>query len=192
MLNALCKALPQSERLALVDHIITRLRVDPRQFVAAWDGFRPIEPEELRQLPQFGIAVGAHTCSHGIMARMTAPEQEYELRESKRLIESITGAACDQFAYPNGGPGDFSADTRQCVIDAGYRSAFTTIKRRVSPVEDRFEIPRCTLTHNHMSLAEFSAELSGLPGTLRALLNRPGARTDARRASTPRSAALTT
>jgi hypothetical protein len=106
------------------------------------------------------------------------------------LIEKVTGEACDEFAYPNGGPGDFNDDTRARVIDAGYRCAFTTIKRRVSRVDDRFEIPRCTLTHNRVTVAEFAAELSGLPGTLRALLNRKAARTDARSASSPRNAAL--
>jgi hypothetical protein len=41
-----------------------------------------------------------------------------------------------------------------------------------------------------VTLPEFSAELGGLPGTLRSLLNRPGARIDARSASSPQEAAL--
>lgn len=171
-LNALCKSLPQPERLALLKDIIERLHVDESQLASAWDGFRPIDPDEMRLLRGIGVTVGAHTCSHPIMARLSAAEQSRELTESKQLIEKVTGFACDGFAYPNGGPGDFSADTRARVIDAGYRCAFTTIKRRVSRADDRFEIPRCTLTHNRVTAAEFAAELSGLPGTLRALLNR--------------------
>ncbi|HET6463766.1 MAG TPA: polysaccharide deacetylase family protein [Candidatus Krumholzibacteria bacterium] len=187
-LNALCKSLSQAERLALLSGIIERLHVDESQLASAWDGFRPIDPAEMRLLRGIGVTVGAHTCSHPILARLSAAEQSTELTASKQLIEKVIGEACDSFAYPNGGPGDFDDDTRARVIDAGYRCAFTTIKRRVSRVDDRFEIPRCTLTHNRVTVAEFAAELSGFPGTLRALLNRPG--TDARSASTPPQAAL--
>ena len=187
-LNALCKSLAQEQRLALLDEIIARLHVDRSQLQSAWDGFRPIDPEEMRLLPHAGITVGAHTCSHPIMARLSARQQAHELTESKRLIESTTRMECEQFAYPNGGPGDYSAETRQSVMDAGYRCAFTTVKRRVSQNDDRFEIPRCTITHNRVTLGEFAAELGGLPGAVRSLLNRPGARVDARSASSPQDA----
>jgi peptidoglycan/xylan/chitin deacetylase (PgdA/CDA1 family) len=175
ILNALSKSLPQNERLALIDEIEERLGVDRASRFSAWEGFRPIDPDEMRLLPHAGITVGAHTCSHPILARLNARDQARELVESKGLIEAITRVKCDQFAYPNGGPGDFSAGTRERVIDAGYRCAFTTVKRRVSQGDDRFEIPRCTITHNHVTLGEFSSELGGLPGTLRSWLHRPGA-----------------
>jgi peptidoglycan/xylan/chitin deacetylase (PgdA/CDA1 family) len=180
---ALCKSISQPQRLALLDEIEEQLHVDRTNRFSAWDGFRPLEPDELRLLPGFGITVGAHTCSHPILARLAARDQARELAESKRLIESTTSVECVEFAYPNGGPGDFSHDTRKQVIDAGYRCAFTTVKRRVTAGEDRFEIPRCTLTHNGITAAEFSAELAGWPGTIRALLNRPGARASLRAAS---------
>lgn len=189
-LNALCKSLPQPERLALLKDIQERLHVDEAQLASAWEGFRPIDPDEMRLLSGIGVTVGAHTCSHPIMARLSGAEQTRELGESKRLIEQVTGRACDSFAYPNGGPGDFDDATRARVIEAGYRCAFTTIKRRLSRADDRFEIPRCTLTHNRVTAAEFATELSGLPGAVRALLNRPEARTDARSASMPPQAAL--
>jgi len=191
-LNALCKSVSQEERLALLGGIIERLHVDETQLLSAWEGFRPIDPDEMRLLRNIGMTVGAHTCSHPILARLTAAEQSRELTESKSLIEGVTGYACDQFAYPNGSPGDFDEGTRARVIEAGYRCAFTTIKRRMSRADDRFEIPRCTLTHNRVTAAEFATELSGLPGALRAWLNRPGARIDARSASTPRNAVLPT
>lgn len=191
-LNRDYKAMPNDERLTRLNELIERLGVKDADLFSAWSGFRPLEPEELKLLPGFGITVGAHTCSHPILSRLSAAEQTRELAESRRLIEAMTGVACDEFAYPNGGPGDFDAGTRGRVIDAGYRCALTTIKRRVSPGDDRFEIPRCTITHNQVSLAEFAAEMSGLPGALRALLDRPGARTGARSASSPQHAALST
>jgi peptidoglycan/xylan/chitin deacetylase (PgdA/CDA1 family) len=182
-LNGMCKSQPQEKRLALVDQICERLGVSSDRLVSAWEGFRPIDPSELKPLTTFGITVGAHTCSHPILPRLSAAEQTRELVESKRLVEAITGQPCDQFAYPNGGPGDFNAQTRERVAEAGYRAAVTTIKRRVLGTDDRFAIPRCTLTHNRISVAEFSAELSGLPGSLRGLKARAIPRAPQGRAS---------
>ncbi len=172
LINAACKRAGQEKRLALVQHAIERLGVEEAALARAWDGFRPIDPEELKQLPGFGITVGAHTCSHPILALLSAADQARELSESKRLIESVTGTTCDEFAYPNGGPRDFSTQTNRAVMEAGYRCAFTTIKRRVSADDDRFEIPRCTLTHNGVTLSQFAAEVSGFPGALRTVRAR--------------------
>src|SRR5712672_765337 len=79
LLNRLCKVMPGDERMALVDQVIRRLGVSDTNLFSSWGGFRPLEPEEMRLLPAFGITVGAHTCSHPILVRLTAREQEYEL-----------------------------------------------------------------------------------------------------------------
>lgn len=171
-LLAVCKSLPDAERVALLARIVERLGVDESRLSLAWPDHAPISPDELKRLPDFGIEVGSHTCSHAIVKRMTPHQAAHELAESKRLIESSVGRPCDQFSYPNGSPADFDARTRQHVIDTGYRSAVTTIKTAVAANQDRFEIPRCVLTHNAITLPEFAAEVSGFPRALRGLKGR--------------------
>ncbi len=171
-LLAACKLLADAERIAFLDRIVDALAVDEARLATAWAGHTPIAPDELERLPEAGIDVGSHTCSHAIVTRMSAEQAARELAESKRLIESSTGRACELFSYPNGSPADFSAQTRRAVIDAGYRGAVTTIKTAVGPAQDPFEIPRCTLTHNTISLSEFAAEVSGIPRFLRAMKGR--------------------
>jgi peptidoglycan/xylan/chitin deacetylase (PgdA/CDA1 family) len=171
-LLAICKSLPDDERTALLDRIVERLHVDEGRLPTAWPDHAPIAPDELKQLHTLGIDVGSHTCSHAIVTRMSAEQQSRELAESKRLIEASTGGACEHFSYPNGGPTDFDAQSRQRVIEAGYRSAVTTIKMAVSASQDPFEIPRCTLTHNRITMAEFAAEVSGFPRFLRGVKGR--------------------
>lgn len=166
-LLALLKPLPEADRLARLQEIQSALKVADSQLPAAWAGMRPLAPADLARLPGFGIEVGAHTCSHPIATRLTPERLRHELVESKSRIEAATGRACTAFAYPNGGPDDFNAETRRAVHDAGYTCAVTTIKRRVTHGDDALEIPRCTLTHNDVTLAEFAAEVSGLPGVLR-------------------------
>jgi peptidoglycan/xylan/chitin deacetylase (PgdA/CDA1 family) len=171
-LLAACKKLPDHERIALLDFIIEKLEVDEARLSAAWPDHAPASPEELRRLPELGVEVGSHTCSHAIVSRMTPEQMANELFESKQFIEDSVGRPCDHFSYPNGGPTDFDATTRRHVIDAGYRSAVTTIKRAVSRGQDCFAIPRCVLTHNRITLPEFAAELSGFPGFLRDVKGR--------------------
>lgn len=171
-LLAVCKSLPDDERLALLARIIERLEVDESRLASAWADHAPVSPDELKHLPDYGIEVGSHTCSHAIVKRMTTEQMRHELRESKRLVETSVGRPCEQFSYPNGSAADFDARTRQQVIDAGYRCAVTTIKTVVTPGRDPFEIPRCVLTHNRITLPEFAAEVSGFPRFVRGVKGR--------------------
>jgi peptidoglycan/xylan/chitin deacetylase (PgdA/CDA1 family) len=164
---AVCKSVPDDDRLALLARIIECLGVDEARLASAWADFAPVSLDEMTRLPDFGIEVGSHTCSHAIVRRMTSEQMTRELRESKRLLEASMGRPCEQFSYPNGSPSDFDARTRQQVIDAGYRCAVTTIKTAVTPGQDPFEIPRCVLTHNRITLPEFAAEVSGFPRFVR-------------------------
>ena len=166
-LLALAKRLPDSDRLALVDRIVESLSVDESSVSKAWRDHAPIAPGELAMLFEHGVDVGSHTCTHAIVSRMGESQMQHELVESRRLIEGATGRPCTMFSYPNGGPADFNARTRDAVMNAGYRGAVTTIKTEVAAMQDRFEIPRCTLTHNHITLSEFAAEVSGFPRFLR-------------------------
>ena len=168
-LRAVCKALPQADRLALVERVVDRLGVEESRLAGAWDDQRPLDPSELKQLPGKGIEIGSHTCSHPIVSRLEPQDAKRELEESKRRIEAATGRPCLDFAYPNGGPGDFNAQTHDAVKNAGYRAAVTTIKRRVARTDGCFEIPRCTLTHNQVTLDEFASEVSGFASALRAV-----------------------
>jgi peptidoglycan/xylan/chitin deacetylase (PgdA/CDA1 family) len=179
MVLAVCKSLPDDERLALLARIVERLDVDERRLASVWADYAPISLDEMKRLPDFGVEVGSHTQSHAIVRRMTAEQMARELGESKRLLESSMGRPCEQFSYPNGGPSDFDARTRQRVIDAGYRCAVTTIKTAVTPGQDPFEIPRCVLTHNRITLPEFAAEVSGFPRFVRGVKGRVAGR-DAR------------
>lgn len=166
-LRALCKSVPDADRVSLLNRIIDALGVDGSELSKAWPDHAPLAPQELSSLAAHGVEVGSHTCTHAIVSRMRERQMEFELVESRRLIEGATGRPCTLFSYPNGSPADFNAQTRAAVINAGYHGAVTTIKTAIAPMQDRFEIPRCTLTHNHITLSEFAAEVSGFPRFLR-------------------------
>lgn len=175
-IRAICKSLPDGQRQALVDDIVDQLAVDDAASRNAWGDYEPLGEDDLRELGNHGITVGSHTCSHPVLARCATERMADELRRSKRIIEQITGASCTSFGYPNGAPGDFNDETRREVVAAGYRCAVTTVKSRVGASQDRFEIPRYLLTHNEITMKEFSVEVSGYPTFLRGIKRRIASR----------------
>jgi peptidoglycan/xylan/chitin deacetylase (PgdA/CDA1 family) len=168
-IRALCKSLPDDRRNELVDRVVELLGVDEVDTADTWDDFRPLDADDMKRLLELRITIGSHTCSHPIVAQCTPEKMRGELTRSKRIIEDMTGAPCTAFGYPNGGPGDFNADTRREVAAAGYRCAVTTIKERVAADQDPYEIPRYSLTHNKITDAEFLVEVSGFPTFLRGI-----------------------
>lgn len=60
---------------------------------------------------QKGISIGAHTVTHCSLKHQELAEQQYEIRESKRFLEEITGRKVNLFAYPFGTKDDYSDDT---------------------------------------------------------------------------------
>ena len=171
-IRAAAKSLRDDERLLLIDRVIEGLGVDEARLRSDWGDHRPLRSADLKKLREMNVDVGSHTCSHGIVARLTGERMDAELRDSRRLLEEATGLPCDQFSYPNGAPGDFDARTRERVQGAGYRCAVTTVKRRLSVGEDRFEIPRYLMTHNAITRSEFAAEVSGYPTWFRSAKHR--------------------
>jgi peptidoglycan/xylan/chitin deacetylase (PgdA/CDA1 family) len=165
----LYKALDDNTRTGLLEQMFSQLAVDQSDMKNAWGDHAPLTPEDLGTLRELGIEVGSHSRSHKILARCDADVLEREFGESKRWIEDVTGAACDEFSYPNGRPGDFNDQTRQYAMAAGYACAATTLTQRVSQQHDRFEIPRFTIANNDTTLVEFGAKMSGYPNLLRTL-----------------------
>lgn len=99
--------------------------------------------EQVRQLADFGIAVGAHTVSHPILTRTEASKAAAEINESRLQLRELTGAAIEAFAYPNGRPGrDYDASHVGMVKSAGYRLAVTTAWGRADAECDPLQLPR--------------------------------------------------
>jgi len=78
--------------------------------------------EDLRSLDPGLITIGSHTLSHPILPRLTPDELEFELRESRHLLEQRLNRAVEFFCYPNG---SYDARVYQAVKTI-YRAAVTT------------------------------------------------------------------
>lgn len=96
--------------------------------------------DELRELAERGIEIGAHTVSHPHLPRLGDDEVERELRDSRARIEDELGRACRFLAYPYG---EEQPRIRATAERVGFEAAFALPGSRAEP--HRFALPRAGL-----------------------------------------------
>jgi peptidoglycan/xylan/chitin deacetylase (PgdA/CDA1 family) len=99
--------------------------------------------KQVLQLHQAGMKIGAHTCTHPILARLSDAQALDEIRGGKMALESLLDGAVNLFAYPNGQPGkDYRAEHARMVKQAGFTGAVTTAPGAVARHSDVYQMPR--------------------------------------------------
>ena len=148
-----------NERELLLPHLeelyfeIAALTERPRpRAVCTWS--------ELHQLASVGVYIGAHSVSHVPISQMSAVRRDFEIRESKRVIEAQFGS-CTAFAYPFGMRGTYSDSTLAELKAAGFQAAFLTHSDVITESSSIFELPRITLPDTPLPLIEFKARVRG-------------------------------
>lgn len=101
---------------------------------------RIMNREEILELSKTdGMDIGAHTVTHPFLTSLTDDEISWEISESKRRLEEITGTPVTSFAYPFG---QFSEAIIQKVKDSGFEMAVTCTEGVVTTETDLMQIPR--------------------------------------------------
>lgn len=109
----------------------------------AIDRGRAMSPAEIKTLAAHPlIEIGAHTVSHLNLRKTGLATQETEIRESKKILETLLGKSIRSFAYPFGSRFAFTDDTRRLVKESGFEYACANTQKRVSRFSDPFTIPR--------------------------------------------------
>ncbi|HEX4799414.1 MAG TPA: polysaccharide deacetylase family protein, partial [Candidatus Paceibacterota bacterium] len=67
-----------------------------------------------------GHSIGGHTKNHARLAALQKDEEEAEVVEDKKVLETYTHDALRAFAYPFGHRGDFTSRSMGAVARAGY------------------------------------------------------------------------
>lgn len=101
--------------------------------------------EQVRQLAQAGMQVGAHTATHPILAKLQRAAAKADVARSKQALEGILQREVSLFAYPNGKPGiDYLPETVQVVRECGFKTAVTTAWGAAGQGADPLQLPRFT------------------------------------------------
>ncbi|HVY55648.1 MAG TPA: polysaccharide deacetylase family protein [Thermodesulfobacteriota bacterium] len=74
----------------------------PQDRLAPYGGRETLSWGEIKEMSKDGIDFGAHTLTHPDLSSIDASRIEYEMRESKEIIENNLGAPVLSFAYPYG------------------------------------------------------------------------------------------
>lgn len=130
--------LGQVERQAVLDEI--------RELVGATGGAEEIRPLTWSELIRLAdgelVQVGAHTVMHPRLSARPPAEQEAEIGESRTALERALGMPITSFAYPYGGPTDFTAETVAIVERLKFERAFATTQGVVGAGIGPFSLPR--------------------------------------------------
>jgi peptidoglycan/xylan/chitin deacetylase (PgdA/CDA1 family) len=124
--------------------ILKRLGIPATVFVASsYVGERSmLSWDEIREMSENGITIGAHTVNHRILSTLSGDEAKQELAGSKREIESRIGRPVHHFAYPKGKIEDFNQETIVLAKECGFRTASSTRRGLNTGRGDRFQLKR--------------------------------------------------
>jgi peptidoglycan/xylan/chitin deacetylase (PgdA/CDA1 family) len=147
------KRLPDAERRAGVDALLDALgrpTIPDRQMLS-WD--------EVRATTDI-TTYGGHTHTHPILSRLDAAAADIEIRTCRDRIAAETGRTPTTFAYPNGRPSDYTAETKEILRRAGFSLAFSTSEGIAGPDSDWMAILR--LPGDALDVTDFVWVAAGL------------------------------
>lgn len=104
------------------------------------DGARMMTAEELRDLHEAGVELGAHTVSHPDLSTLSRSACLEEMVASRAAIEELTGAPARTFAYPFC---RYGSEAVAAAAEAGFDAAVTCEGRGGW---EPFELKRAMLT----------------------------------------------
>lgn len=103
-----------------------------KQWGAAYDDeLRGLTWAQLGRLADAGWEVGSHTRTHPRLTRLSDPELDRELRESRATCEQALGRPCRSLAYPFG---DTDARVVAHAAEAGYEAAAIEVPAPLLPL----------------------------------------------------------
>lgn len=95
--------------------------------------------DQLKDLADSGMEIGAHTITHRNLTEISKEEQEKEIFGSKEILENKLGIEVTSFCYPRG---KFNDDIISIVKQAGYKYACTTIPGVITEDTNLYKIKR--------------------------------------------------
>jgi peptidoglycan/xylan/chitin deacetylase (PgdA/CDA1 family) len=89
-----------------------------------------------------GHEIGSHTVTHPQLSQLDRARAAYEISESRRQLQRVTGTAVEHFCYPFG---DHDEQSVELVREAGYLSAVTTRRGPALTSSDPLLLPRISV-----------------------------------------------
>lgn len=107
----------------------------------------------LKEMVAAGMDIESHSMTHPDMGKLNAQQLQYELNDSKSILEKTLGIQVNYFAYPGGAHSKLAL---QEIAKAGYFSA-VTVEHSVyhTHSENPFLVPRMHIDSDMVSFVGF-------------------------------------
>ena len=115
--------------------------VYPKKF-GTWNS---LTEDQIKEMSDHNMEFGSHSMSHFDMGNMEKTQIKYEIEESKKILEEITGKEIESFCYP---AGKYSTSVIEELNNTGYKSAVTTKYGFYSFTESPYEIKRIRINYS--------------------------------------------
>lgn len=112
--------------------------------------------DQMEEMSDNGISIQSHGMTHRLLTELSEEEIEWELEESKRTIEKITGKAVLYLAIPGGA---YDKRVRRIADQTGYRAVFGGKKGTDNLRSDRFSLRRIVVERD-FSMGDFAKVLT--------------------------------
>ncbi len=107
-------------------YVVTGLIGMPNPWLSPGAHSRMMTVEELRELADAGVELGAHSVTHPDFSQLDRETSLREMVESRDTLERLTGAAVTTFAYPFC---KYNAASAAAAREAGFDAAVTCWER---------------------------------------------------------------
>jgi len=132
-------------------------------------GGRYMTWDQIRQLRDAGVTIGAHTAGHEHLAAIDEEEVIRTLERSKGSFKRELGEVPALFAYPYG---EMSLKVKKIIQDQGFLMAFGQHSGVAEAGLDLFYQPRFALNENYGALSRFRLAANSLPMGARDIVPR--------------------
>jgi peptidoglycan/xylan/chitin deacetylase (PgdA/CDA1 family) len=102
--------------------------------------------EQIKHATGARVSIGSHSVTHPDFGAIDNMQTIHELIESKKILDSLTGADTFSFAYPYGNIQNIKEPDKDFLKQAGYRYAFLFGTTNHYRIEDPYRIPRLAVT----------------------------------------------
>lgn len=99
--------------------------------------------DQIRDMVVRGMDIQSHSVTHSTLSNLPLKKLQWELAESKRALEELTGKPVRHIAYPSVG---HNAQVRAQAKLAGYVTGAIMDPRAATPASDLFKLPRIMMT----------------------------------------------
>ncbi len=109
---------------------------------------------QVREWLAAGHDIGSHTLTHPYLTQVPSARAREEICASRKKLQDLFGRSIDHFCYPYG---DWSEAVRDLVIEAGYKTACTTVAGVNTPADSPFTLKRFTARYPTRNLKSLLA-----------------------------------